>query len=94
MKETKVRQGARLSVSTRPECLETMLSYAAKLSEGFPEVRVDFYEVGSKVYFGEMTFTTSGNILWNYTPKVIQEWGEELVLPDKLKSKWKDTYKI
>lgn len=46
----------------RPRCLEQMLVVARRLSEGFPCVRVDLYEVGGKVYFGEMTFTpASGN---------------------------------
>lgn len=36
-----------------------MLSYASCLSQGFPQVRVDFYEVHGKVYFGEMTFTSA-----------------------------------
>ena len=33
-----------------------MLEIAAKLSKGFPVVRVDLYEVDGKPYFGEMTF--------------------------------------
>ena len=41
-----------------PESLDEMLKYASVLSEGFPEVRVDFYEVEGKPVFGEMTFTT------------------------------------
>lgn len=40
----------------KPECFEQMKELAAKLSKGFPQVRVDFYEVNGKVYFGEMTF--------------------------------------
>lgn len=40
----------------KPGHLSEMLDYAKVLSEGFPHVRVDFYEVGGKVYFGEMTF--------------------------------------
>ena len=40
----------------KPKCFETMKLLGAKLSEGFPHVRVDFYEVKGKVYFGEMTF--------------------------------------
>lgn len=35
-----------------------MLRYAAILSEGFPEVRVDLYEIKGRVIFGEMTFTS------------------------------------
>ena len=39
----------------RPEGFEEMKRLAAVLSEGLPFVRVDFYEAGGKVYFGEMT---------------------------------------
>lgn len=46
----------------RPQCLEQMLAVARTLSEGFPCVRVDLYEIDNKVFFGEMTFTpASGN---------------------------------
>lgn len=41
----------------KPECLTELLEYAAKLSVPFLHVRVDFYVVGNKCYFGEMTFT-------------------------------------
>jgi hypothetical protein len=34
-----------------------MLDYAKKLSSKFIHVRVDFYIVNSKIYFGELTFT-------------------------------------
>lgn len=43
-------------VPEKPKCFEEMKSIAAKLSKGFPSVRVDLYEVDGKVYFGEMTF--------------------------------------
>ena len=39
-----------------PMNLEEMLMCARKLSRGFKEVRVDFYIVNNKLYFGEMTF--------------------------------------
>lgn len=42
----------------KPKSLEHMLNYAKRLSDGFPEVRVDFYEINGKPYFGELTFTT------------------------------------
>lgn len=42
----------------RPETLPQMLQAAALLSDGFPEVRVDFYEVNGHLYFGEMTFAS------------------------------------
>lgn len=40
----------------KPENLEAMVEVAEKLSEGFPFVRVDLYNVGGKIYFGELTF--------------------------------------
>lgn len=33
---------------------------ATKLSKGIPHVRVDFYDINGKVYFGEMTFSHWG----------------------------------
>ena len=40
----------------KPQCFEEMKRLAAVLSKGTPQLRVDFYEVDGKVYFGEMTF--------------------------------------
>lgn len=42
----------------KPEKLEDMLQLSRILSKDFPQVRVDFYEIGSKIYFGELTLTT------------------------------------
>ena len=39
-----------------PKNLKLMIELAEKLSVSIPFVRVDFYEVDNKVYFGEMTF--------------------------------------
>ena len=39
-----------------PANLDEMIRLAEKLSEDFPFVRVDFYNVSGKIYFGEMTF--------------------------------------
>lgn len=40
----------------KPKRFETMKILAEMLSQNIPHVRVDFYEVNGKVYFGEMTF--------------------------------------
>lgn len=40
----------------KPLNFELMKSLARKLSEGIPFVRVDFFEVEGRVYFGEFTF--------------------------------------
>ncbi len=42
----------------KPATLEKMIETAQKLSTGIPEVRVDFYTLNDKVYFGELTFST------------------------------------
>ena len=62
----------------RPDCLEEMISYAKILSKPFPFVRVDFYEVAGKVYFGELTFTPTGCLGTYYTEKAELELGEML----------------
>ena len=40
----------------KPICFDEMRALAEKLSAGIPHLRVDFYEVNGKVYFGELTF--------------------------------------
>lgn len=40
----------------KPENLEYMLTVAVKLSEDFPFVRVDLYNINGKIIFGELTF--------------------------------------
>ena len=42
----------------RPKSLTRMIDAARRLSQGFPEVRVDFYDVNGMLFFGEMTFTS------------------------------------
>ena len=57
---------------TKPQHFETMRLLATKLAQGHPHLRVDFYEVNSKVYFGELTFySTSG--YGQFSP---DEWDE------------------
>lgn len=41
----------------KPESFEEMKSCVKRLCEGFEFVRVDFYEIGGRPIFGEMTFT-------------------------------------
>ena len=65
----------------KPIHFEEMKKLAAILSAGIPHVRVDFYEVDGKVYFGEMTFFTYSG----FEPFISEEWdyklGEWLILP-------------
>ena len=41
----------------KPEKFEEMKMLAEKLSKDIPHLRVDFYEVNGKTYFGELTFS-------------------------------------
>ena len=45
---------------TPPKNLSKMILLAEKLSKGIPFVRVDFYEINDKIYFGELTFYPGG----------------------------------
>ena len=65
----------------RPQCLERMLEMASILSKGFPQLRVDLYEVSGKPYFGELTFTAAGGFNDFYTPEFCQILGNLTVLP-------------
>ena len=58
-----------------------MLSYASKLSQGFPFVRVDLSYTKNKIYFGEMTFYPLGGMT-QYRPEKFDEFlGDYLELP-------------
>jgi hypothetical protein len=70
------------NVPPKPDNLDEMLDAARRLSKGIPHVRVDFYNIGRHMYFGELTlFTCSGTI-----PFRPAEWdsriGELLKLPE------------
>lgn len=77
----------------KPVVLDDMIHTANTLAAPFPQVRIDMILVGNNYYFGEMTFSTSGNILWNYPDETVRRWGDELTLPPKLKTKWRKLYK-
>lgn len=67
----------------KPLNFDKMKELAAQLSAGYPQVRVDLYEVNGKVYFGELTF-----FHWSgMTPFEPEDWdykfGEWLTLPPK-----------
>lgn len=63
-----------------PNNLAEMKEYAAKLSEDFKFVRVDFYEINGKVYFGELTFIPGAAYIKYTDDKVDFELGNLLQL--------------
>ena len=66
-------------VQEKPEQLAEMIQLAEILSRDIPFVRVDFYIIDRKVFFGEMTFYPASGL----TPFVPNEW-------DRIIGKWLD----
>lgn len=70
------------TMPAKPQRFEEMKALAAKLSAGIPHLRVDFYEVDGKIYFGELTFSHWGGMMpfepeeWDYT------FGSWITLPE------------
>lgn len=58
----------------KPKSYEEMVHIAEKLSENMKFVRMDFYEINGKVYFGEFTFYP-GSGFEEFNPP---EWDEKL----------------
>lgn len=67
----------------KPECFGEMKELAARLSKGIPFVRVDFFQVNGKVYFGEFTFYDWGGMRRFKTKEQDLELGKLLNI-DKL----------
>ena len=67
----------------KPQQFELMKELSQKLSEGIPHVRVDFYEVNGRVYFGEMTFFHFSGMVPFEPESFDYEMGSWLELPTK-----------
>lgn len=67
----------------KPAGFEEMKQLATKLSVGHPHLRVDFYDINGKIYFGELTFYHWSGTMpfepeeWDYT------FGSWIKLPQK-----------
>lgn len=72
------RQGG---VVPRPQNYERMLAVCRILADGFPCVCVDLYNIGGKIYFGELTFTRLGGLIDYYTRDWLFKAGSEIRLP-------------
>lgn len=69
-------------IMPKPKNFEEMIQVAEKLSQGFPELRVDLYNVQGKIYFGELTFTSQGGFMDFYTPEFNMELGSKFDIKD------------
>ena len=67
----------------KPDSFEEMKQLSAKLSQGVPHLRVDFYDINGKIYFGELTFFHWSGMI----PFEPEEWdftfGSWIKLPER-----------
>lgn len=77
-----VENDKNLNIS-KPEPIDKMLELARILSKNIPHVRVDFYYVDNKIYFGELTFHSGGGAVPIDPISYDYEWGKWLKLPKK-----------
>ena len=68
----------------KPVTFEKMKKMAEKLSEHIPHLRVDFYEVNGKAYFGELTFSHWSGMVPFEPEKWDLEFGRWITLPDAM----------
>ena len=65
----------------KPSGFEEMKRLAGILSEGTPQLRVDFYEVDGRVYFGEMTFFHCSGMEGFHPEEWDRKFGDWVTLP-------------
>ena len=70
-----------------PEHVSEMIVLAEQLSKDMVHVRVDFYEVDGKIYFGEMTFYDGGGTQPFEPAEWDRKFGDWLKLPDSKEEK-------
>lgn len=64
----------------KPLGFETMIEIVKQLSEGFPHIRIDLYNVNGKIWFGEYTFYDQGGFDTDITRETDLLWGKKIKL--------------
>lgn len=77
------RHYQRGNVISRPENYDLMIKMSETLAHPFPCVRVDLYNIGGKIYFGEMTFTSLGGMMNYFTSDFLDKAGSLIDLKYK-----------
>lgn len=67
----------------KPKELDQMLDFAKRLSNNIPFLRVDFYIVNHKIYFGELTFYPATGMVPFIPNKWDEMFGSWITLPEK-----------
>ena len=70
------------SAPKKPFCYEEMMAAAEVLSNGFPHVRVDFFEIDGRAQFAEMTFYNASGYTVFSPDSFDFELGEKFILPE------------
>lgn len=65
----------------KPQNYEKMIEIAEKLCKGFPEVRIDLYNVNGKIYFGEITLYQASGYDMDFTDEAQIILGDKIILP-------------
>jgi len=67
---------------TRPKNIERMVFIAETLSQGYPHIRVDLYNIDGQIYFGELTYTPESGII-EWKPRSLDfEYGKLMDIRD------------
>jgi hypothetical protein len=74
-------------VVSRPSKLSEMISVAEKLSKDFDYVRIDLYQVGERVYFGEISFCHGSGFEKFFPQEYDKYYGEMLYVERKRTTK-------
>lgn len=69
----------------KPKEFDELKRLASILSQGIPQVRVDFYVINGKIYFGEMTFYHCGGMVQVQPYEWNVKMGDMIQLPSKYK---------
>lgn len=64
----------------KPETLPLMIEFAEKIGKQYPYIRVDFYDVDGKLYFGEITHHHGGGFYQFYPREYDAYYGEKMDL--------------
>lgn len=61
----------------KPKQLNKMLGMVSELSKGLPQARIDLYNVGGKIYFGEITMTSFAGRMKYFSDAYLIKLGDE-----------------
>lgn len=78
----KIGKMPKKSLDKKPKNFDKMVELAEILCQGFAFVRVDFYDVNGKIYFGEMTFTSGSGLSYFEPQEYNLKLGEMITLPE------------